>query len=410
MPLLKYKKEELRQGYPPAAATNNVDLLAQDRRLLLEIFNDSEQRTDPDKLLSLEVGSACKALRETVKTKLIDLCLPNGAVYKLMDGYRLVTKQAPPDLDRSGKEVAMGDFTFIMPSLKKIPRITEKAVTYAVCDNVVNSAEPLLERVVDILRGTLILEKREFLLTEMHDNKGNLGSQLIDTINKAFNNNVVQVKNRFMDIRKPILYNYTATDFVDALNNPNNHVVEDERPDAQKPINEVTRENRPANKNLVNNIATMVNSQLKARDTFYRDLQLLIKLPAADFPNNTHMTHVYFELQITTRELYASKSVHASDSQIDSGHEQYVKIRRVMEYCEYMYWAWNKKVAAKNPNFQFNMPQQILNQIFPTPLRADYLDFRDTLEAMWNLYAKYCPIYRGIISKAIDDSTWYKGA
>lgn len=405
-PLTKAKKEDLRQGYPPPANVNNVDILAADRQMMINIFNDEERRADPDSILELEVGQACTAIRENAKKKFLNMCNIGGSLYKLMN--KLVLTDAKRY--ENGFEVVdsrttkIGDFTFVMPSLKKVPRIFEKSVTYATCDEKVNSEVPLLERVVDILRGTLVLERKDFLLHDPQDGGPNLGSRIIDLFNTEFDGALVQVKNRFNDLRKPILYNYTADDYAKALEDPNSHVVTNELADQ---LDEQTRENRYANKNLVNNIATMVNSQLRGRDTFYRDLQLLFKLPNNDlWKNYTRMTHVYFELQITTRELFAAKSVHAADNVHGSGHDQYVKIRRVMEYCEYLYWAWKKRQADNA--FKYAMPKAMLDLVFKTPLKADYLDFRETLEAMWKLYASNCPKYRGAISGAINDSTWYK--
>lgn len=413
MPLMKFKKpdEVIRQGYPAASTTDNVDLLALDRQWMTTINDNAQLRESPNALLNLEVGKACNELRETAKKKFVDICLPNGALYQLMYDNVLTAaaryKDGAVEVDK--KTTSIGDFTLVMPSLKKVPRITEKAVTYATCDEKINSDVPLLERVVDILRGTLVLERDEFLMHDAKDGGPNFGSRIIDVFDKAMGNNLVQVKNRFNDLRKPILYDYTATSYSEALKNPKNHVVSNDM-DAQVE-NEEKREAKFAAANLVNTIATMVNVQLRGRDTFYRDLQLLFKLPNRGiWKNSSRMTHVYFELQITTRTLFDTKSVpvHANDDEKKSGHDEYVKIRRVMEYCELLYWNWKKK--SEDNTFKFALDPNLLNKIFPEPRKDDYLSFKDALESMWALYAKNCPKYRGMISRAIEDSKWYANA
>lgn len=413
MPLLKSKKpdEVIRQGYPAAQTTDNVDLLALDRQWLATINDNAQLRESPNALLNLEVGKACSELRETAKQKFVDICKPGGALYKLMYDNVLTDpvryKNAPKEVDKKTTEI--GDFTLVMPSLKKVPRITEKAVTYATCDEKINSDVALLERVVDILRGTIVLERDDFLTHDAQDGGPNFGSRIIDVFDKAMGNNLVQVKNRFNDLRKPLLYDYTATTYSEALKDPKNHVVSDDM-DAQVE-NEEKREAKYASANLVNTIASLVNVQLRGRDTFYRDLQLLFKLPNSGiWKNSSRMTHVYFELQITTRTLFDTKSVpaHANDEDKKSGHDEYVKIRRVMEYCELLYWNWKKK--SMDANFKFALNPQLLQKIFPEPRKDDFLSFKEALESMWALYAKNCPKYRGMISRAIDDSNWYKNA
>jgi hypothetical protein len=228
MAVLKHKIETLRQGYPVVVnAQTDTDYLMSDLTRLKAIDADQELRENPFSLEVLEVGKACTALHPVVKAKMIDLCKKQGAIYKLMKSHITTTTTPPENPQTAGKTVNLGDVTFIMPALKKIPRIMEKAVTYAVCDEKVNSAEPVIERVVDILRGTLIFENKEFLLSQPA-NEENMGSQLIDLINTAFGNNIVQAKNRFMDIRKPMLYNYIAADFAKLLDQPDSHRVTDE--------------------------------------------------------------------------------------------------------------------------------------------------------------------------------------
>jgi hypothetical protein len=397
----KYVAETALQGYPKP--TNDKDVLKDDRNKLLEIYKDPVKCAEKDAIKYLELGKACSALLPHVKEKVINTCgKADGKVYKVLDSYgKWIKKPKLPGTETAKGGVELGDMTFMMGPLKKVPRILQKAVGYAVCDKK-DQADPKLERVVDILRGTLIFENEELLLFQPDDFKGCIGSQLIDAFNDEFGGQLVQVKNRFMNRRQPVLHSFTTQNFTKALNTPSNHtIIEDDL------------EEEMENAGLVNTIATMANLELSGRDTFYRDLQLLIKLPIKNFANKgvaSPLTHVFFELQITTRRLYAAKSIKADEDDPNSktGHELYNQIRRVMEYCEYLYWTWKKK--RDDSDFKYKMSEELLTEFFTTPVPADFTEFEEALTTMWEQYQQYSPKGKKLdaIRNAIDNSTWYK--
>jgi len=405
MPLRKFATEKVSQGYPAKGAYEdlNRDLLAEDVQKLVDINNDKVKRSEPRAVTKLLVGTACENLHPIIKSQLIKMLLKGGSLNKLLGDYGFATVDEISDETKREKEISLGDVTLVMPSLKKVPRIIQKAVNYGICCPAKEQADrPQLQRVVDILRATLVFEKKEFfLLGNAYDNNKNIGSQVIDTFNKEFGGHLVQVKNRFTELRKPILYAYVANDFAGALADPKSYEIDDVIDYKQ---DQAKLENQYASKNLVNSIATLINVQLNGRDTFYRDLQLLIKLPSDLYPNGTPLNHVYVELQLANRALYDSKSVHAADG--SSGHDKYVQIRSVMEYCEMLYW--NYKNQRLDENFKFSMPD--LDKFFPSPLKKDFQEFRPSLIAMWELYERYSGNFRKSLESAIDGSDWYKNA
>jgi hypothetical protein len=402
----KHKTESARQGYP--AATNDKDVLKADRDLLISLYNDEVKRADPDSIKKLEVGKLCDALRAPVKQQVIDMCVKTtGGIYKLFEEHGKWKNKppAPKNVKADEKEVKLGDMSFMMGPLKKVPRIMQKAVNYAICDEE-DVADPRLEKVVDILRGTLIFENEEFLLFNPDNGTANIGSRLIDAIHAEFGSGVIQVKNRFMLKRQAKLKHNTDKNFVAALNKSENHQLSliDVNGDEVEDVD------------IVNTIATMVSLELVGRDTFYRDLQLLIKLPTASYSDDgvvSPLSHTYFELQITTRTLVDAKSGSPTqDTKVPNGHKRYEQLRRVMEYCEYVYWTYKKKEEAKKKgaDFKYKMSEALLTEFFSTPLHADFEAFEDSLDKMWTLYQEHSP--RGDkmkgIRNAIDDSEWYK--
>lgn len=402
----KFATESAKQGYP--AATNDTDILKADRELLMSLYADKAKRTNPDSVKELELGKLCDALRDPVKYKVVDMCSKtSGGVYKLFEEHAK-WKTKPPrreDVNVNVKEIKMGDMTFMMGPLKKVPRIMQKAVGYAVKED---APEIRLDRVVDVLRGTLIFENEEFLLFNPDNQTPNIGSRLIDAIHKDFGNGVIQVKNRFMLKRQPKINHATDKDFLAALDKLGRNAppkldvsgYEIEDPD------------------LVNTIATVVNLELNGRDTFYRDLQLLIKLPTANYSNDvvSPLTHTYFELQITTRSLIDAKSGSPTKDtghpDSPNGHKRYEQLRRVMEYCEYLYWTY-QRTEDKKANFnKYKLSKDLLTEFYSTPLWADFDAFDDSLKQMWKLYQDYAPSGRKMegIRNAIDHSDWYKNA
>jgi len=400
-----YSTESALQGYPDVGDSQKERLLLKaDRELLLKIYAKESERDDPDAITKLEVGKLCQAFHGVVKKKVINACSSkDGRIYKLFDKYQERRKNLPPSpVNVNEKDINLGDVTFTMGPLKKVPRILEKAVSYAVCTKDEDEADPKLERVVDILRGTLVFENEDLLLYQPDDGSKCIASQIIDAFHDEFGGQLVQVKNRFMNRRQPILHTFYTQNFMTALNKEANH----------KPIEVSMDEDELADATIVNTIATMVNCEMKGRDAFYRDLQLLIKLPVDKYKNDlniaTQLSHVYFELQITTRKLMAAKAG-KSGKNAPSGHDQYKQVRRVMEYCEYLYWTWKKKGASST--FKFKMSDALLEEFFPGPVKADYATFEETIVAMWDKYKANSPQGARLktIANAIDNSKWYSG-
>jgi hypothetical protein len=399
----KYATESPLQGYPDVNAKPSTGVLKNDLKLLLDIYADDTAANNPDAIKKLEVGRVCGELRPKIRKKMIDLCATEaGSVYKLIDNYGKWREKPPENVKRDAKEVELGDITFMMGPLKKVPRIFQKSVSYAVCTDK-PTAEPKLARVVDILRATMIFENEEFFLFKPDDGKACIGSQLIDLFNKEFGGQLVQVKNRFMNRRQPQLHSFTTQNFAKALNVPMNHtIIEDDEEDLER--EEVT------NANLVNTIATMVNLELSSRDTFYRDLQLLIKLPTDKYSVQSPMKHVYFELQMTTRALFNSKTVETNGR---TGHQIYNQIRGVTEYCEYLYWTWKRQNGKdKDKLAQVELDQKLIDAVFYTPHMDDFASFEKDLTAMWEQYSLKAPKGKKLdaIRNAIDESDWYKNS
>jgi hypothetical protein len=251
------------------------------------------------------------------------------------------------------------DVQFKMGPLKKVSRVVQKAAHYAVCDD--NSEKLQLAKVRDILRATMVFPPAAW-------GGDNIGSEFIDAIDKHFDGAVVQVKNRFIETRYPNL----------------------------KPL-EYTR--LPAD--LMKHIEWIFKRALYGRDTFYRDMQLLILIDNNKFPNGQGMTHTILELQLATSWMYGAKTFKGTGM---SGHDMYKTVRAVMEYAEFLYR--QKYWKNRSPSQQVKL-QDAARYYEATPER--WSQFSASVTTMYGLYRRRDVRRLGLqLDKAIDNSKWYK--
>lgn len=152
--------------------------------------------------------------------------------------------------------------------LKKFDRIYAKTVNYAVENE---SKEPILPRVRDILRGTIVFGE---------DNLRN-GDNIIDVVGKVFGaENIIQVKNRFLSGRLPSL--------------PKSWQMRD----------------------------WSIQHNYIGKDLCYRDLQILVRIPC----QHDQMKSIVGEIQIAVEAVFNLKH--------EGGHKAYKIVRRVLEYEE----------------------------------------------------------------------------
>ncbi len=312
------------QGYPA-----DGELLAADLEILTQQYQVSDDVTH------LVLGAACNMLHDRVAQTLAAL---RKRIVKLDDS------------------VTDGDVKLHMGKLKKVERIMQKAVHYAVCSDK-QSATPKLASVCDILRGTIELPAG-LLQVE------GIGSRLIDTVNQAFDGQVIQVKNRFIESMYPNIADYTG---------------------------------RTMSPELKNDIITLVKQGLWGRDTFYRDIQLLVKLGSDAWETASGLDHVLLEIQLVSSQLYGAKSTPSDNGM--SGHDQYKVVRAIMEHCEYHHFT----DGGKN-----NPPLKNAFTYYPPPSAKYWESFTGSLLSMWELYRKASPGFQKNLQPAIDDSDWYK--
>lgn len=323
------------------------DQLATDIATLTRLYRDGK-----DDITETIVGAACAAVLPGVRGRLEELfvdmkkLLPDDVVIE-------VTRK-----DENGKEYKepVKEVAFKMGDLKKARRIMQKAVHYAVCED--NRSTLQLQKVRDILRATIVFPPAAW--------RGDkIGSSFIDAANKRFPGKVIQVKNRFIETRYPNLV-------------PLQYAI---LPD-----------------DLQKKIESLFKQTLYGRDTFYRDMQLLIRIDDADFDNGQGMTHTILELQLASSSMYGAKVFKTKDN--GSGHDMYKLIRSVMEYCEFLYW--KKKRNDADPAL---------------PGAAGYYDvtkeqwksFAKSVKTMYELYrSRQAKELAGNLARAIDDSKWYK--
>lgn len=346
------EKLSLAQGYP-----SNGELLKQDIDALSKHYGMfMDPNTDPtcpkdadakklkdikaehNDVKNLVVGKACDA----VSSQVSDVMTNVVAEFKALQKPKLTTAKAP-------------DITWELGPLKRIERIMQKAVHYAV-DPKNNSSTLMLHRVCDILRGTVVLPSYTLW-------KEGFGAQMIDLINKVFHGSVVQVKNRFILQAYPPVREYNG---------------------------------KWTKNGLGEAMIDLIENGLLGRDSFYRDLALLIKLDDKTFPNKQGLSHVYFELQLATKELHDAKT-EKKPNQV-SGHQAYKLVRTIMEHAEYQMWTNNGKETPALANAM---------DYYPLPSEQDWHDFEPSVRVMWDLYRQSQKYLITPMWKAINDSDWY---
>ena len=234
--------------------------------------------------------------------------------------------------------------------LKKVNRIYEKGVAYAVENNYVQIP---IERVRDVLRDTIVLEVGDL------ENLSGGQNNIIDQVNKIFHGNVLQVKNRFIETHFPCLPPNTA-----------NYTE--------------------------NEIEQVVLKGLRGRDTFYRDLQFLILIDKKHGANPAPFKYHIAELQIAIRPIAEGKH--------DGGHDIYKSIRRVMEYFEYKYF--KNKYAKKQEDFKYKEAESFYKKILK---QNDLKDFPKNINSMVDTYRKGINLHiPKTLCFIINNSKWFK--
>lgn len=326
------------QGYPADGKVLNTDLVT-----LQQLYKDwGTTRADSDNdVTQLVLGLACDNIKVEVEERL------KGVREKLF-------KLCPDSVNDGQVKLHMGP-------LKKVQRITQKAV-HAAVEADLDTIQ--LAQVNDILRATIELPTAAF-------QKEGFGSQMIDTLNGSFHGELKRVKNRFVEVHYPRLTEYYG---------------------------------RKLTPSLVKDIEALVHDGIRGkwkpgRDTFYRDLQLLIRLDRKNFDTGTALTHVFLEVQLVSDALYGAK-VMASDSDM-SGHQMYRICREVMEYCEFDHWTAGGKKTPRLPDAE---------SYYSFPPAGHWENFTRALGNMWDLYRKSAKQYVPTMETAIDNSEWYKNS
>lgn len=342
MPIIKWTLERNpTQGYPSDGVLLKSDIETLSKQYAIYKKDKQESENDVRKLI---LGQACEALLEKVKAKLEEV----------VDSF---TKWQP-----ANKTILPPKVELLMGKLKKIERIMQKSVHYAVepsTTSATGSSTLLLNRVCDVLRATIVVPTNSLF-------RDDFGSAMIDIVNDAFGGKVVSVKNRFMLSTCPELVTWDGKEIKIDMSSP-----------------------------LASDFSELANLNLLGRDSFYRDMAMLIKLEDKAYPNGKGLSHVYLELQIASEDLHNAKS--PEDKTELSGHDAYRLLRAITEYMEYQRWTQNGKSTPSLPSAE---------TFYAMPLLSDWVKFPKFLEFMWNLYRshqkKTTPMWT-----AIDKSKWY---
>lgn len=324
------RKPAATQGYPSDGKVLAVDIAAIKQQY--EAYKKDRKESDND-VTQLVVGLACDTIKPDVEARL----------KKVRDALSALK----PD------DVTDGDIVLKMGPLKKIERIMQKAVHYTVEEKLDTLQLPMVS---DILRATIVLPPGYF-------KKKDIGSSMIDAVDAVFEGSLWKVKNRFIELRYPSLFEYNG---------------------------------RKMTPSLVADIKALSIQKIKGRDTFYRDLQLLVKLDRSTFDNTTALEHVFLELQLVSSALYGAKVTKSDDEM--SGHEMYRITRAIMEHCEFAFWT---EEGAKPPRFAS------AEDFYPLPPARSWENYTRALGNMWDLYRSAADQYVPTLQTAIDNSKWY---
>lgn len=344
MPKIKWSVESgsPTQGYPSdTILKKDIETLSKQYALYKKDGN-----SDDNDVRKMILGQACAQLLERKEV-----------LEKLESIVSAVKQWTSKDGTNTNPKVSLH-----MGPLKKIERIMQKAVHYAVeptTDSATGSSTLLLQRVCDVLRATIVVST-----DQLYEEK--FGSSLIDIVNTTFSGKVVSVKNRFMLSSCPELVTWDGKEIkIDTHNK------------------------------LAQDLDELVNLNLLGRDSFYRDMAMLIKLENSKFANGQGLSHVYLELQIASESLHNAKSPEEKTG--ISGHDAYKLLRTIAEHAEYQRWTKGGTVTPALPSaFTF----------YPPPKFSDWVKFPRYLELMWQLYRDNQKICKPMWN-AIDQSQWY---
>lgn len=355
MPTRKKAIRGVVQGYTGTQLRDDLATLAGLRTEI--VYADGAEYEYDEDVTKLIVGRACANVRTAVDKSLAELfvkltdLLPDNVV-------KTVTRY---DAQGASYQAPVAELQYKMGPLKKVSRITEKAAHYAICSDA-NPDALQLQQVRDILRATMV-----FPPAAWGEKKDRIGSKMIDTVNQHFGGAVVQVKNRFIHDHYP---NFAQLDGV----------------------------------KLPKDLKQFVDGGFKqtvwGRDSFYRDLQLLVRLDNTAFANGVEMTHTILELQLASSLMYSGKTDKSTKG--GSGHDMYKNVRAAMEYCEYLWWRERRKnngvtIALANAATYYNVAG------------INMAKFAEQAEAMARLYQhKDIAGMEGVLANAIDDSEWAK--
>jgi hypothetical protein len=349
----KPKKGGVVQGYTGTQLQDDLATLAQLATQV--VYDDGEVDIEyDDDITKLVVGRACANVKNGVDRSLEKLFEKLKKLLPL-DVVQSVTRY---DAEEKPYQVPVADVQYKMGPLKKVSRVAEKAAHYAICSEN-NYDKPQLQRVCDILRATMVFPPAAWMAQ-------GIGSMMIDAVNDHFKGKVVQVKNRFIHQRYP---NFSQLDGV---------VLPEE---------------------LDGFIARTFKQTLWGRDSFYRDLQLLVRIDADDFDNGQDMTYVMLELQLASSRMYSGKTDKSAKG--GSGHDMYKNVRAVMEYCEFLWWK-----ARHDQNGGIKLPKAAS---YYNVAGASMTEFAKQAEQMSNLYKGRDVVGMDqALSDAIEGSQWAK--
>ncbi len=235
-------------------------------------------------------------------------------------------------------------------SLKGAKRIHEKAVIYSAKSKEANPPELMINNVRDVLRATIVFETVE-KLEEWCSGSGP-GKNIIDFVNSKFP--VLRVKNRFVGDALPQFKPFAS----------------------------------------LNSLVQLYNEKKKehvTRDSFYRDIQMLVLLDSSKGFKTAPFTHHIAEVQISIEKMMGAKKV---------GHKAYENIRVIDGYIEM------KKIFEKNKDnarvaelLKLKVPKMDIVKSFYDDTQTMGQIYRDALKG---------DLAPDPIRMAINNSNWYK--
>lgn len=251
--------------------------------------------------------------------------------------------------------------------LKGAKRIHEKAVQYkaeAIASNNPGGDDIFISNVRDILRATIVFES----INVLNDWCGTNGKQdnIIDIVDSVFP--VLRVKNRFVGGALPMI-------------RPTNNID-----DLSKLFTIETRAYKAAQNRNPN-----ANVQKLTRDTFYRDIQMLVLLEnGKNGVTTTPLSHHIAEVQISVKDMMTAK---------DKGHEPYEHLRVLDGYIDMKLVAEDTGHEPLKKLVEDNKPgNQFVGQY--------YSDLKTMVDIYRNVFRN--DVAPENVRKAINNSNWAK--